>query len=79
MNDGIIAAAAGFLVTLIALVRPIINLNTNITELKVSIDSFKEQIKNLESRITTHGTELDNLRTTVAEHEVRLDTLEGKH
>lgn len=78
MSDGLIAATAGFLVTLIALVKPIINLNTNITELKISIDSFKEQIKNLESRITTHGTELDQLRTKVAEHEVRIETLERK-
>lgn len=78
MSDGLIAATAGFLVTLIALVKPIINLNTNITELKISIDSFKEQIKNLEGRITTHGTELDQLRTKVAEHEVRIETLERK-
>ena len=76
MNDGMIIAGAGFLVTLIALIKPIINLNTNITELKTSIDQFKESINKLDDRITAHGHELDTMREKIANHEARISTLE---
>ena len=78
MNDGMIIAGAGFLVTLIALVKPIINLNTNITELKVSIDQFKESIDKLDKRITAHGQELDTIREKIANHEARIGALEKR-
>ena len=76
MNDGIIIAAAGFLVTLIALMKPIMSLNTNITELKLSIDQFKASLDKLDNRITDHGKELDDIKIKVAEHETRLKQLE---
>lgn len=78
MSDEMILAVGSFLVMIIALGKPIITLNTNITELKGSIDQLKTIVSKLESRITDHGKEIDSLRTTVAEHEVRLDQLEKR-
>ena len=76
MNDGIIIGGAGFLVTLIALIKPIINLNTSITELKTSIDQFKDSINKLDARITAHGHELDTIKERIANHEARIHILE---
>lgn len=76
MSDGMIMAAGGFLVMLIALVKPIITLNTNITELKLSIDQFKESVNKLDSRITEHGKELDKMREQLADHDARIRALE---
>jgi len=76
MNDGIIIAVAGFLVTLMALVRPIISLNTNITALKISIDQLKDTYSQMNNRLTDHGKDIDKMRETLANHEVRITTLE---
>lgn len=78
MKDEMIIAIGSFLVMIVALVKPIITLNTNITELKSSIDQLKEIVNKLDSRITEHGKELDALKTTVAEHEVKIGKLEEK-
>lgn len=76
MQDGMIIAVGSFIVMAIAVIKPIINLNTNITELKSSIDSFKEAVIELKSRITEHGKELDKIREKLADHEARIINLE---
>jgi len=76
MSDGMIVTVGGFLVMLIAVIKPIINLNTNITELKASIDQFKDVVNDLKTRITEHGKELDSIREKLADHEARLKALE---
>lgn len=76
MGDNLIIAAGGFLVTLLALLKPIIDLNSNITALKLSIDQFKESINKLDDRITEHGKELDKVNVTLADHEARIKVLE---
>jgi cell division protein FtsL len=76
MTDSIIVAVVGFIVTLFALIKPIIDLNGNITELKVSIDSFKASLDKLDSRITDHGKELDDVKVKIANHEARIQALE---
>lgn len=76
MSDEMLITLGSFLVMLLALGKPIITLNTSITELKSSIDQLKDIVNKLDSRITEHGKELDALRTTVTEHEVRIKTLE---
>lgn len=73
-----IMAAGGFIVMAIAVIKPLISLNTNITELKMSIDQFRESVNKLDSRITKHGEEIDNIRVKVTDHEARIKTLEGK-
>ena len=76
MNDNMIIAILGFIGALIVALKPILDLNTNITELKVSIDSFKESVDKLDKRITDHGKELEELKNQVVNHEVRIKNLE---
>ena len=71
-----IIAILGFIGALIVALKPILDLNTNITELKVSIDSFKESVDKLDKRITDHGKELEELKNQVVNHEVRIKNLE---
>lgn len=76
MTDNAIMALLGFAAALIVVLKPILNLNTNITELKVSIDAFKASVDKLDERITEHGKEIDKLRETVVNHEARIKALE---
>lgn len=78
MTDNIIMVILGFIGALLVAIKPILDLNTNITELKVSIDQFRDSVNKLDSRITEHGKEIDKLKETVAEHGVRIDNLEKK-
>lgn len=76
MTDKVIIAALGVIGALIVVLKPIFDLNTNITELKVSIDAFKASVDKLDSRITEHGKEIDKLKEQVVDHEARLKNLE---
>lgn len=76
MADKAIMALLGFIAALIVALKPILDLNTNITELKVSIDAFKSSVDRLDKRITDHGKELDNLKSQVIDHEARIKNLE---
>jgi peptidoglycan hydrolase CwlO-like protein len=69
-------ALLGFIAALAVVIKPILNLNTNITELKISIDAFKASVDKLDSRITEHGKEIDRLRDQVVDHEARIKNLE---
>lgn len=76
MTDKVIIAALGVIGALIVVLKPIFDLNTAITELKVSIDAFKESVDKLDSRITEHGKEIDKLKEQVVDHEARIKNLE---
>ena len=76
MTNGTIMAALGFIGALLVVLKPILNLNTNITELKVSIDAFKETVSKLDDRITKHGEEIDRMKETLVNHEARISNLE---
>ena len=76
MPDNIIIAALGFIGALFVVLKPFLDLNTNIAELKTTIDNFKASVDKLDSRITEHGKEIDKLKETVAEHGVRIENLE---
>lgn len=76
MTDAAIMALLGFAGALLVVLKPILNLNTSITELKTSIDQFKASIDKLDSRITEHGREIDKIRDQVIDHEARLKALE---
>ena len=76
MSDSMIMALLGFAGAILVVLKPILNLNANITELKVSIDAFKESVDKLDSRITEHGKEIDKLKEQVVDHEARLKNLE---
>jgi uncharacterized coiled-coil DUF342 family protein len=76
MTDNVIMVILGFIGALLVALKPILDLNTNITELKVSIDAFKESVDKLDNRITEHGKEIDKLKESVANHEARITNLE---
>ena len=76
MTDNVIMVILGFIGALLVAIKPILDLNTNITELKVSIDNFKESVDRLDNRITEHGKEIDKIKETVIDHETRLKALE---
>ena len=76
MSDEMIITLGGFIVMALAIIKPVINLNTSITELKASIDSFSKTVDELKNRITEHGKEIDDVRLTLENHEVRIKALE---
>lgn len=80
MNDQIIVALGAFLVTLIAIMAPIVRLNGNITELNVLFRELKSLVEdktdNLDKRVTEHGKEIDDIRIKQTQHEERLRQLE---
>lgn len=76
MSDEMIVTIGGFIVMAIAIIKPVISLNTSITELKASIDSFRDTVADLKSRITEHGKEIDQVREKLADHEARISNLE---
>ena len=76
MTDNVIMVILGFIGALLVALKPILDLNTNITELKVSIDNFKASVDRLDNRITEHGKEIDKIKETVIDHETRLKALE---
>jgi uncharacterized coiled-coil DUF342 family protein len=76
MTDKMIMALLGFIAALLVAIKPILDLNTNITELKVSIDQFRDSVNKLDSRITEHGKEIDKIKETVVDHEARIKNLE---
>ena len=76
MTDNVIMVILGFIGALLVAIKPILDLNTNITELKVSIDQFRDSVNKLDSRITEHGKEIDKIKETVVDHEARIKNLE---
>lgn len=82
MEDSMIVAGLGFVVTLIAVLAPVIRLNSNITELTVVVKQLKEIVREktdkLDERITKHGEEIDDIKLKQTEHETRLTQLEKR-
>ena len=76
MTDNVIMVILGFIGALLVALKPILDLNTNITELKVSIDQFRNSVNKLDNRITEHGKEIDKIKEQVVDHEARLKNLE---
>ena len=76
MTDKMILTLLGFIGALLVVLKPFLDLNTNITELKMSIDAFKSSVDKLDSRITEHGKEIDKIKEQVVDHEARIKNLE---
>lgn len=76
MTYDILIGALALVGMLAGVVSPIIKLNNNITELRASVDSLRDIILELKSRITSHGKEIDDIKVELADHEARLRTLE---
>jgi uncharacterized membrane-anchored protein YhcB (DUF1043 family) len=82
MTDTLIIEALGFLVGLVAVVAPIVRLNSNIATLNVTLSQMREEQKkdfdNHDKRIEKHGEQIDILNTTVANHDARIEILEER-
>lgn len=80
MNDALIVEAVGFVVAIIAIVKPIVNLNDSITMLSASVKALEKTVdRNSEAtdaRLAAHGTAIDELQQTTAKHGVRIENIE---
>lgn len=76
MTYEIVVGALALIGALIVVVKPIINLNTNITALKSSVDQLKDILSDLKERVANHGKEIDEIRETIGDHEARIRVLE---
>ena len=76
MTYEILTGALVLIGLLAVVVKPIINLNSNITALTASVNQLKEILSELKERVTTHGHEIDEIKTELADHEARIRTLE---
>ena len=76
MTYEILIGALALIGMLAGVISPIIKLNNNITELRASVDSLRDIILDLKSRITSHGKEIDDIKVELADHEARLRQLE---
>lgn len=80
MNWEILVALLGFIVSMIAIVTPIIKLNVNISRLNTTIEMFQEDTeeknKTLDKRVTEHGKQIDELEKKSVNYEVRISGLE---
>lgn len=61
------------------LTKPMIDLNTTMTQFKDKIDSLLRDNERQDERITCHGQEIDCLKETSTNHEVRIQHLEHYH
>lgn len=76
MTYEIVVGALALIGALIVVVKPIINLNTNITALRSSVDQLKDILADLKERVTNHGKEIDEIRDVIGDHEARIRVLE---
>lgn len=76
MTYEILIGALGLIGLLAGVVKPLINLNQNITTLTMSVNQLKDILSELKERVTTHGKEIDEMREELADHEARIRTLE---
>lgn len=76
MTYEILIGALGFIAALAVVIRPIINLNQNITALTLSVTQLKEVLDELKERVTNHGHEIDEMKVELVDHEARIRTLE---
>ena len=76
MTYEILIGALGLIGLLAGVVKPLINLNQNITTLRMSVNQLKDVLSELKERVTTHGREIDEMREELADHEARIRTLE---
>lgn len=76
MTYEILIGALGFIAALAVVIRPLINLNQNITALTLSVTQLKEVLDELKERVTNHGHEIDEMKVELVDHEARIRTLE---
>lgn len=76
MTYEILIGALGLIGLLAGVVKPLMNLNQNITTLTMSVNQLREILAELKERVAVHGEEIDELRLGLADHESRIKALE---
>ena len=76
MNYEILIGALALIGMLAGVIKPIITLNNNITELRTSLDGLKETLSELKDKLSVHGEQIDDIKDELADHEARLRVLE---
>lgn len=86
MSDSQIIAAVGLIVSLIAIVAPVIKLNNSITLLNANFEAMMRNDEVRDRRIEKHGEEIDGLREKQRTnekildlHELRIGKLEDRN
>lgn len=76
MTYEILIGALGFIAAIAVVIKPLINLNNNITALTLSVNQLKEILNELKGRVSDHGKEIDDIKETIVDHEARIKVLE---
>ncbi len=70
---GALVVLFGLASVIVALiVRPVLNLNKNLTELNINIKSLTKDTETLQTRVSKHGEQLDKTMITVERHDEML-------
>lgn len=77
MSYEILIGALGFIGALIVVVKPIIDLNTNITALTSSVNSLQKILDELKKTVDAHGDEMGEMRVKLENHDTRISALEN--
>ena len=76
MSYEIILGILSLIALLMGVVKPLFDLNKNITILTESVNQLKSVLDELKERVKTHGSEIDKINVQLENHEVRIGNLE---
>ena len=76
MSYEIILGILSLIALLMGVVKPLFELNKNITILTESVNQLKSVLDELKERVKTHGSEIDKINVQLENHEVRIGKLE---
>lgn len=76
MTYEILIGALGFIAAIAVVIKPLINLNNNITALTLSVNQLKDILNELKGKVADHGNEIADIKETIVDHEARIKVLE---
>lgn len=76
MTYELLIAALTLIALVAGVIKPLFDLNRNITILTTSVNQLKDVLDELKMRVNTHGKEIDDINIELADHEARIKVLE---